>query len=212
MKIKICGMKYGDNIVKVAELKPDYMGFIFYPGSSRCISESIPDLPESIAKVGVFVNEEINQVVKIVSERNLQAVQLHGDESAEYCRDLRSTLLMENDLDTVIIIKAFAISASFPFETLDAYRNHCDYFLFDAKGVLPGGNGILFDWNLLLYYKLDVPFFLSGGIGLDALPEIEKFRESSVAQYCHAIDVNSRFEDQPGFKNIDKLSEFINEL
>ncbi|MBT8258769.1 MAG: phosphoribosylanthranilate isomerase [Bacteroidia bacterium] len=211
MKIKVCGMKYADNIIEAGILKPDYMGFIFYPESKRFVTKSIPKLPDSVDKVGVFVNEKIEKIIDKVRNYDLQAIQLHGKESVEYCRKIRSEFEKLSPQNPVII-KAFPIGADFDFDDLLSYEGLCDFFLFDAKGELPGGNGVLFDWRLLETYSLQTPFFLSGGIGPESIEDLHHFMKTKVAKKCYAIDVNSGFEDGPGLKNINKLSDFIKKL
>ena len=106
----------------------------------------------------------------------------------------------------------FSIKANFNFDLLKPYESSCDYFLFDTKGKLPGGNGYSFDWNVLNNYPSTKPYFLSGGIGPNQVNEIKKFKQSKASKYCYAIDVNSGFEIEPGLKNIEKLKEFKNSL
>lgn len=215
-------MKYQDNIEQVAALQPDYLGFIFYDKSARHFdSESIPELPKSIKKVGVFVDEDIEIVIEKINTHNLQAVQLHGKETPEYCEALRhaelvsashNSNLKQVQVNKLEIIKVFSIKETFNFEILKAYEAFCDYFLFDTKGKLPGGNGYTFDWNVLINYPSTKPFFLSGGIGLNEAEKIKEFKQNTASKYCFAIDVNSKFEMEPGLKNIKKLNEFRNKL
>lgn len=213
MKLKVCGMKYQDNIEQVAALQPDYLGFIFYDKSARHFdSESLPELPKSIKKVGVFVDEEIAIVMEKINTHNLQAVQLHGKETPEYCEALRHSNLKQVQVNKLEIIKVFSIKETFNFEILKTYEAFCDYFLFDTKGKLPGGNGYTFNWNVLNNYPSTKPFFLSGGIGLNEVEKIKEFKQNTASKYCFAIDVNSRFELEPGLKNIKKLNEFRNKL
>jgi len=197
-------MKYQNNIIKVAALQPDYLGFIFYKKSARHFDSTIPQLLNSIKKVGVFVDANLDNVFKKIQTHNLQAIQLHGNETPEYC----SALKFKN----VEIIKVFSIQNSFNFEALKPYESVCDYYLFDTKGELPGGNGFTFDWSVLNNYPSTKPFFLSGGIGLNEIEKIKEFQQSKVSKYCYAIDVNSKFEIKPGLKDIEKLYEFKNNL
>ncbi|GAL88231.1 tryptophan synthase beta chain [Jejuia pallidilutea] len=209
LRLKVCGMKYQDNIESVAALKPDYLGFIFYEKTPRHFDTKIPEISDDIKKTGVFVNAEIGTIVEKVNEFKLDAVQLHGEESPYFCSILRSTSLLSRPIE---IIKVFSIKDEFNFEVLEAYDNVCDYYLFDTKGKLPGGNGYKFDWSVLNNYPSTKPFFLSGGIGLDQIEDIKKFKKSKASKYCYAIDVNSKFETEPGLKNISILREFINKL
>lgn len=196
MKIKICGMKHPGNILEVAALLPDYMGFIFWEKSARYFDGVIPELPKSIRKVGVFVNETIAVILDKVLLHDLQAVQLHGQESAVFCEELKNRLPKE-----VEIIKVFSIIDSFDFEVLKPFEALCDYFLFDTKGKLPGGNGTTFDWTVLEKYPSTKPFFLSGGIGMEEMAAVNEIIKTNLPVY--AIDVNSKFEIEPGLKNIE---------
>ncbi|MCG9790923.1 phosphoribosylanthranilate isomerase [Flavobacterium algicola] len=198
MKIKICGMKYPDNILQVGTLLPDYMGFIFWERSTRYFDGTIPDLPKSIKKTGVFVDETIDEIVRKVILYDLQAVQLHGNESVAFCIELKSKLKNRTE-----IIKVFSILDDFNFEVLKPYESTCDYFLFDTKGKLPGGNGTTFDWKVLENYPSTKPFFLSGGIGSDEIEAVNEIMKTDLPIY--AIDVNSKFEIEAGLKNIEAL-------
>lgn len=200
MKLKICGMKYPDNILQVGALLPDYMGFIFWEKSARYFDGIIPELPKSIKKVGVFVNAPLEEILEKIEKHDLQAIQLHGDESVAFCKKLKNSL--PNQIE---IIKVFSILDTFDFAILKPFESVCDYFLFDTKGKLPGGNGTTFDWKVLEKYPSTKPFFLSGGIGIE---EIKKLVETL---HCndftknlpiYAIDVNSKFEIEPGLKNV----------
>jgi phosphoribosylanthranilate isomerase len=204
MKLKICGMKYQDNITEIASLQPDYLGFIFYEPSPRYFEGSIPELPKSIKKVGVFVDEKAEYIAQQIEKHKLTVIQLHGHESPEMCRLLKSTKAQ--------VVKVFSIKDKFDFEVLTPYEDVCDYFLFDTKGKLPGGNGYLFDWSVLNNYPSSKPFFLSGGIGLDQIDKLREFQNSEASKYCCAIDVNSKFEIEAGLKDIELLKEFKSQL
>jgi phosphoribosylanthranilate isomerase len=205
MKLKVCGMKYQDNIKQVAGLQPDYLGFIFYEKSARNFdSESMPQLPNAIKKTGVFVDADLDFVVNKIKKHNLQAVQLHGNESPDYCKKVKS--------EKIEVIKVFSIKDAFDFSVLKPYEAYVDYFLFDTKGKLPGGNGYTFNWNVLINYPSEKPFFLSGGLGLNEVEDIKKFVKSIASKYCYALDVNSKFEIEPGLKNIKLLEKFKNNV
>lgn len=202
MKLKVCGMNH--NTTEVAALQPDFLGFIFYENSSRNFNGEIPQLPKSIKKVGVFVDERLEVISNTIEKYKLDVIQLHGHETPEMCRILQST--------KVKIIKVFSIKDEFDFSVLDAYEDVVDYYLFDTKGKLPGGNGYTFDWSVLNNYPSTKPFFLSGGIGLEQIEKLKEFKKSPASKYCYAIDVNSRFEIEPGLKDISELEKFKNEL
>ncbi|WP_348823256.1 phosphoribosylanthranilate isomerase [Flavobacterium aestuarii] len=195
MKLKICGMKYPDNMLEVGSLLPDYMGFIFWPKSTRYFDGEMPELSRSIKKTGVFVNESITVIEEKVEKYNLQAVQLHGQESAAFCTEIKTKFGA-----SVEIIKVFSADENFDFSALEPYESVCDYFLFDTKGKLPGGNGTTFDWKILEKYPSAKPFFLSGGIGIEELDAVEAILKTDLPIY--AIDINSKFEIEPGLKNV----------
>ena len=203
IKLKVCGMTQADNMLELAAMQPEYMGLIFYEKSSRFFHAQIPQLPDGLKKVGVFVDSEVSYIMEKVDQYDLNVIQLHGKESPDYCVELKAKLS-----EGIEIIKVFSVKEQFDFSLLSAYEDVCDYFLFDTKGKLPGGNGEHFDWSLLEQYPSRKPFFLSGGIGIDSIPQLKEFLKRPIAQFCHAIDVNSRFELQPGLKKIDKLKEF----
>lgn len=207
MKLKVCGMKYLENIQQVAELNPDYLGFIFYDKSKRNFEGVIPQLPKTIKKTGVFVNATIDEILEKINAYNLQAIQLHGDETVEYISELIANCGVEKQVE---IIKVFGIKDQFNFEILKPYESLVDYFLFDTKGKERGGNGITFNWEVLQKYNSTKPFFLSGGIGLEQVAELKEIQKSNLPIY--ALDVNSKFEIEAGLKSINKLKEFKAEV
>jgi len=206
LKLKVCGMKFAANIAAVAALQPDYLGFIFYKKSPRFISdvsaELIKYIPSEIKTVGVFVDEDLEIVKKKVNLYQLKAVQLHGNESAEYCAELKSLF------NSSEVIKAFGVDEDFDFDILNNYTAVVDYFLFDTKTKAHGGSGKTFDWKILDNYKLDKPYFLSGGIDLEHATAIAKIEDSRL----YALDINSRFEFEPGVKDAEKIREFVAKL
>jgi len=205
MRLKVCGMRSLENITALEVLEPDYMGFIFWAPSKRYVRAATPPLKNSIKKTGVFVDASLDYIQSIIEQHNLKAVQLHGKETPDYCQIVSSW--------GVEVIKAFSILDTFDFSQLQAYEDFCDYFLFDTKGSLPGGNGTQFDWGLLKEYPSQKPFFLSGGIGLEQLPQIKEILKTKLPVY--AIDVNSKFETEPGLKKIEaikQLKDLLDEL
>lgn len=209
MKLKICGMKY--NTEEVASLQPDYLGFIFWEPSSRYYNSSIPDNIANSKKVGVFVNAPLEEIVLRIFEYDLDAVQLHGEEEPDYCLKIKS-LISDDNTSNIEIIKAFPVDEQFNFTQLGAYEDVCDYYLFDTRGDLPGGTGERFDWQLLKKYASKKPFFLSGGIGVSDAKSLLEFMAQPEAKYCYAFDVNSKFEKEPGLKDIEALKKFIEDI
>ncbi len=194
-------MRNSENIKMLSELKPDYIGFIFYPKSKRFVGEDfgMPIIPSDIKRTGVFVNASKEYIMKKVVSHELKAVQLHGEETPYFCNDL-----MDENIE---VIKSFGIEDAFDFETLEAYFDVCDYFLFDTKSPMKGGTGMKFNWDSLGRYSCDKPIILSGGIDLEDTSRIE-----DIDLKIHAVDINSRFEIEPAFKDIKKVKRFIESL
>ncbi|GIV33671.1 MAG: N-(5'-phosphoribosyl)anthranilate isomerase [Chitinophagales bacterium] len=206
MKIKVCGITRQNDLqaLSLSDQPVDFVGFVFYPPSPRYVAHEMPSLariPKGIAtqRVGVFVNESLSRVEELARSYAFQLVQLHGQESAAYCQRLRQSFR---------VIKAFNVDAGFDFETLSSYASCCDYFLFDARGKLPGGNRIAFDWSLLQKYRLHVPFFLSGGISPVHTRQLLSFSHPSF----FGVDINSGFEIAPGSKDIQAIRNFVKQL
>ena len=204
MIIKVCGMREAENIREVEALDIDLIGFIFWPKSSRYVSERPAYLPTNCKRVGVFVDEDIEVVKKIAHDYALDYIQLHGQESPEYIQSLRS--VCGDSIAT--IIKAFNIATADDLAQTKPYEGLADYFLFDAKGKSVGGNGTKFEWSVLDNYHGPTPFILSGGIGPDDATSIRRFHHPRLA----GIDLNSRFELAPSLKDVTALQKFLNEL
>ena len=198
MMIKVCGMRETDNIRDVEALGIDVMGFIFWPKSSRYVSQRPDYLPKRVKRVGVFVDEDPEQVKQLAGDYGLDYIQLHGQESPSYIFQLGG----------LHIIKAFNISTVEDLLQTQPYEGLVDGFLFDAKGKSVGGNGEKFNWDVLDAYDGETPFLLGGGIGPDDVERVHAFRHPK----CIGIDLNSRFELAPGLKDIAKLKEFIYNL
>lgn len=197
-------MRQAINIAAVADLHPDYMGFIFYEKSLRYVNEVSAELikyvPESIKTVGVFVNENIEVVKSLIYKHQLKAIQLHGAEDIGYCEEIKTT--------GVEVIKAFGVYADFNFDNLQNYLPVVDYFLFDTQTPNHGGSGKIFDWQLLQNYRFEKPYFLSGGVGLEQVALIQQNKDARL----YAIDINSKFELEPGLKDVTKVQQFISEI
>jgi phosphoribosylanthranilate isomerase len=202
MLVKICGMKESGNIQAICEHNPDMMGFIFYKKSARYVGDDfdagqLDELSETLSRVAVFVNESIDVIDEISAIGGFEYVQLHGDESPEYCNGL-------NKLG-VKVIKAFSVNDDFDFELLRSYTPFCDYFLFDTKGAKRGGNGYSFDWNILRKYTLATPFILSGGLGVENICDATKLSFPALAGF----DINSKIELAPGLKSVEQAEVII---
>ena len=206
LKIKICGMNH--NVQEVSLLHPAYLGFIFYKGSPRNFDKTIPPLPNTIKKVGVFVNETIETILEKVKEHEFQVLQLHGDESADYLASLRDQI--ETSEKKIELWKVFSIGETLDFSEIAPFEKHADKYLFDTQGKKRGGNGRSFNWEVLTDYPFQTPFILSGGIGPESISAIRALLKKPIP--LHGIDLNSRFETEPGLKNITQLKKFIHAL
>ena len=189
-------MREPENITAVASLRPQYLGFIFYPKSPRFVGESfdIPgNLPASIKRVGVFVNEANAVILAKSRSLKLDFAQLHGNESPAQCDELKATGLG--------VIKVFSLDDDFNFDVTKPYREVVDYFLFDTKGKYYGGNAKAFNWEILSKYDQEVPFFLSGGLSPDNVNTLGDIQKMNL----HALDLNSGVEVSPGIKDLEKI-------
>lgn len=198
--IKVCGMTDADNIRNVELLGVDMIGFIFYPKSPRCLCEKPRYLPTLSKRVGVFVNESKENVLMYADRFSLNYIQLHGNESPDYCRSLHSNGLH--------LIKAFSISLPKDLQDVSDYDGLCQYYLFDTKTPQYGGSGNQFDWNILQRYNGSTPFLLSGGINPYSANAIKEFHHPRLA----GIDLNSRFETKPGVKDVERIKMFLKDL
>jgi len=193
-------MKYQANIKALAALEPDFMGFIFYPPSKRFIGvefekQDIEHLNPAIKRTAVFVNAQFHEIVEFANLYGIKTLQLHGNEPPELCEQLKQKGFS--------IIKAFGVDENFNFDVLLNYENHIDFFLFDTKTSEFGGSGLSFNWDILQKYQLEKPFLLSGGLSLENLAEVLKIEN----KHFYGVDLNSKFEIEPGLKDIEKLKK-----
>jgi len=207
LRLKVCGMREPRNIVEISALQPDLMGFIFYEKSPRYAGnispQTLASLSRHIKKVGVFVDTSLLFIKEKVTQYDLNILQLHGKESPEFCKEIK-------EMTQCQIIKVFGIDNNFDFERLEAYRQIADFFLFDTQTISHGGSGKRFSWDILGRYNLPKPYFLSGGIGVEHSQEIKTLHQTQ--PYLYGIDINSRFENQPGIKNVSLIKTFIKQL
>ena len=205
MKIKVCGNTDLGQLEEMASMPIDYTGFVFYDSSPRAVLEKLDPADVrnlKVKKVGVFVNESVAEILRKVELYGLDLVQLHGDETPTFCNQVS---------DHVNVIKAFRVienNADIDWMVKE-YAEVCDYYLFDkgSRGVY-GGTGEKFDWNILKNAKINKPFFLSGGIDIGDVEELQSFSHP----FFYGIDVNTRFEISPGMKDTGKIKKFIQEL
>lgn len=205
LKVKICGMKYTDNIHHLVELKPDFIGFIFYPKSKRFVGEHLDisimeEIHESIQKVGVFVNSSLEEITEKTEQFKLSYVQLHGDESPDFCYQLKNRNMK--------IIKVFRVEEEIKINELNEFSACSDYFLFDTQTSKYGGSGRKFNWDIFDKISMNKPFFLSGGIH----PEDAEIILKQDISDMFAVDINSGFELEPGLKDMEKIKSFIKKI
>ncbi|WP_018108593.1 phosphoribosylanthranilate isomerase [Bacteroides propionicifaciens] len=206
LKVKVCGMKYADNIEALSHLQVDYLGFICYPKSPRYIdlnnevlAQNMSKINSSIQRVGVFVNTSLEDIKASVEQYHFDLVQLHGGESPSFCKQVQSF---------IPVIKAFSLESKEDLKSIADYERACSYFLFDTKTTAYGGSGRKFNWDLLEAYNGTTPFLLSGGIGIGDAYRIKELKHPLLL----GVDLNSRFEIELGLKNINQLETFIKQL
>ena len=209
MRIKVCGMTLPEQVMAFDAMGVDFAGFIFYPKSPRFVgnkitAEKMRKIKGHIAKVGVFVNEPYDDMMRTVEEYRLDMVQLHGDETPFFC---------EKVANYVTVVKAFRLSDNDPIDWIvRPYHESTDMYMFDTMGAGYGGTGKKFDWNELKAASIDKLYFLSGGIEPGDEENIKAFMEESVAQKLFSIDINSKFEIAPGVKDVKKVKQFVEKL
>ena len=209
MRIKVCGMTSAAQVHQLDELGVEFAGFIFYPKSPRFVHKqmdtaAIKAIKGNINKVGVFVNANADELLKKVDDCGLYLVQLHGDETPRYC---------EKIANYITVVKAFRLSEDDNIEwKIREYMDVVDMFLFDTEGAGYGGTGKKFNWDKLKGLNIRKPFFLSGGIQPDDVENLEAFSKETVSTNLFAIDINSKFEEYPGMKNIDKVKLFTEKV
>ena len=195
-------MGSAENIQQIAALQPDYLGFIFFEKSARNFTGEIPEIASTIKKTGVFVNASFDFIQQKIKQYGFKAVQLHGEENPEFCQKVKAL--------NVEVFKVFSMKSNFDFSILKPFETSVDYFLFDTKGENPGGNGFVFDWEILKKYNSEIPFILSGGIGIQEVDALKDLMQFNLPIY--ALDINSKFEIQPALKNAALVNEFIDKI
>jgi phosphoribosylanthranilate isomerase len=205
MKIKVCGITSFEQLQELDLLAIDFAGLIFYEGSKRFVGDKLNNHQSAIKnfgikKVGVFVNVDKAAIKAAVDNFGLSYVQLHGNESPEFCKEIRQF---------IPVIKAIQVDMDTRLdEQLEPYQEACDYFLFDTASKQYGGSGLQFNWDKLMSVQINKPFFLSGGIGPEDVEKIKAFRHTDL----FVVDINSRFETSPGIKNMQLVKSFVQEI
>lgn len=201
MKVKVCGLRQADNIAALGALPLDFAGFIFYPKSSRFVTNKPSiELPKEVKKVGVFVQATVEEIEEKAALFELDYLQLHGGESPAFCQ----TLLEKG----YSIIKVFSVDKDFDWKELEAFEGLCSFFLLDTKGAAYGGNGVAFDWSILKNYPSATPFLLSGGIAPSSVGALQAL---DIPQ-LYGVDINSCFEEAPAYKNVELVQQFIQQI
>ncbi len=206
-RIKVCGMRDADNIRDVESLGVDLMGFVFYDGSKRNVTDVPAYLPSRCRRVGVFVNADIPYIIYRAREFGLNYVQLHGDETAEYITALRHAFA-DAGLIGVKIIRAVTIGSEDDVRRARMWDGCADMLLFETPSANYGGSGKAFNWTLLSGYNGRTPFLLAGGIGSESLDALRSFSHSKWV----GVDLNSKFETAPGLKDTVRLRHFVERL
>jgi len=206
IKVKICGLRDPGNIQQIIDLGPNFIGAVFYPNSKRFAGDTLlpiqmQNLDTAIKKVAVFVDSDLKLLADTVKSYFFNAVQLHGNESVEYCENVKKIL------PGIDVIKAFQISGSFDPKMIESYAGTVDYVLFDSASDQFGGSGQTFDWTILNDYAKGAPFFLSGGIGCDNIVAAREFIEEHPLGF--GVDASSKLEKEPGVKAITLVQKFI---
>ena len=214
LKLKVCGLTQLAQIQELISLNTDFLGFIFYEKSPRFVLNhlSLEEISEikHLGKVGVFVNESVEKIAEISEKANLNFIQLHGDEDENFIKDLRKNVKKE-----VKLIKVFRVGETFNFQ-FSIFNSLVDYFLFDTDSKAFGGTGKTFDWQILNEIEIPIPYFLSGGISLENIKNLQNFvkvnmRENKTLTKLNtpfALDINSKFETEPGIKDLEKIKTF----
>lgn len=205
-QLKVCGLTKLNQIKELIDLKADFLGFIFYEKSPRFVLnqlslEEILKIEHS-GKVGVFVNEDLEKIIEISEKANLNFIQLHGDENEDFISELRQKLNPE-----IGIIKVIRIGNQTTYElqkTVNQQPTTINYLLFDTDSKAFGGTGKTFDWNILNDIEIQISYFLSGGISLENAGDLKNINQKPIA-----LDINSKFEIEPGNKDLEKVKEFL---
>lgn len=208
LKLKVCGLTQLEQIEELTAMKTDFLGFIFYEKSSRYILNhlSLKQIGEikHRGKVGVFVNENLERIAETAEKAKLNFIQLHGDESKDFTIELRKKIHPETGIIKVI---RMGNQNSHELQQIIHENQSADYFLFDTDSTAFGGTGTTFDWNILNSIEISLPYFLSGGISLENIDKLKILKQNPLA-----LDINSRFEKEPGIKDLEKIKILKNNI
>ena len=204
-QLKVCGLTKINQIQELISLNVDFLGFIFYEKSPRYVLhhlslKEIAEIPH-FGKVGVFVNESIKAIVEITTESQLDIIQLHGDEDEKFILQLRQ--ILGNNIKIIKVIRIGNQSFDELQKTINQQPSTVNYLLFDTDSKAFGGTGKTFDWQILNEIEIPIPYFLSGGISLENIHQL-----STINHQPLALDINSKFETEPGSKDLEKIKIF----
>lgn len=209
MRVKICGITKVEQGIAIARLGAQSLGFICVPASPRYVSPEtirliVEQLPENVDRIGVFANSTIDNICQVVAESNLTGVQLHGDETAEYCDRLREFL------PKIEMIKALRVKTSETLNTAAVYATHVDTLLLDAYHPEQlGGTGKTLDWQMLAEFRPSCPWLLAGGLRPDnVLSAIASLSDKNFS----GVDLSSGVEIAPGDKDLTKVAKLFEQL
>ena len=218
MKLKVCGLTKMDQIQELISLNVDFLGFIFYEKSPRFVLNhlSLVEISEinHQGKVGVFVNETVEKISEISEKAKLNFIQLHGDEDEEFVKKLR--LSLSKNIKIIKVIRIGNQSFDELQKTINQQPSTVNYLLFDTDSKAFGGTGKTFDWQILNEIEIPIPYFLSGGISLENIKNLQNFVKVNMSENKtltklntpFALDINSKFEIEPGIKNLEKIKTF----
>ncbi|AZB22646.1 phosphoribosylanthranilate isomerase [Kaistella haifensis] len=209
MKLKVCGLTKLDQIQELISLKVDFLGFIFYEKSPRYVLnhlnlKEISEIPHA-GKVGVFVNETIENVIDFSVKANLNFIQLHGDEDDHYIANLKNNL--PNQIKMIKVIRIGNQTSEELQKNINQQPSTINYLLFDTDSKAFGGTGKTFDWKILNEVEISIPYFLSGGISLENVHQIP-----TINTQPFSLDINSKFELEPGIKDLEKIKQLYEKL
>ena len=204
-QIKVCGLTKINQIQELISLNVDFLGFIFYEKSPRYVLhhlslKEIAEIPH-FGKVGVFVNETVEKISEISEKAKLSFIQLHGDEDEKFILQLRQ--ILGNNIKIIKVIRIGNQSFDELQKTINQQPSTVNYLLFDTDSKAFGGTGKTFDWQILNEIEIPIPYFLSGGISLENIHQL-----STINHQPLALDINSKFETEPGSKDLEKIKTF----
>ena len=219
-QLKVCGLTKMDQIQELISMNVDFLGFIFYEKSPRFVLNHL-SLEEILeinhqGKVGVFVNETVEKILEISEKSNLNFIQLHGDEDEEFIKRLRQMLNENTKIIKVIRIGDDKTNFENEIKKMSNLKSQISNLLFDTDSKAFGGTGKTFDWKILNEIEIPKPYYLSGGISLENIKNLQNFVKVNMSENKtltklntpFALDINSKFETEPGIKNLEKIKTF----